>query len=72
MANRKPLCAAGQPASRSLRNRRFRQRSGAATLDYILVLCFILPVGAFVIGMGGRIMRLVYEMLAVFLAWPFM
>ena len=72
MANRKPLCAAGQPAARSLRNRRFRQRSGAATLDYILVLCVILPLGALVIGMGGKIMQLVYEMLAVFLAWPFM
>ena len=72
MANRKPLRAVGQPKSRRLGNRRFRKRSGAATLDYILVLCFILPVGAFVIGMGGRIMQLVYEMLAVFLAWPFM
>lgn len=49
-----------------------RHRRGAATLDYILVLCFILPVSAFVIGMGGKIMQLVYEMLAVFLAWPFM
>ena len=72
MANRKPLCASGQTASRSLDYRRFRQRSGAATLDYILVLCVILPLGALVIGMGGKIMQLVYEMLAVFLAWPFM
>ena len=64
---------------RSLRNVRphagqqcLFNRRGAATLDYILVLCFILPVSAFVIGMGGKIMQLVYEMLAVFLAWPFM
>ncbi|MEC7500130.1 MAG: hypothetical protein VX970_00265 [Planctomycetota bacterium] len=47
-------------------------RRGAATLDFVLVLGVILPIAAVVIGMGSRIMQLVYEMLAVFLAWPFM
>ena len=47
-------------------------RRGAATLDFALVLGVLLPIAAVVIGMGSRIMQLVYEMLAVFLAWPFM
>ncbi len=64
---------------RSLRNVRSRagqqclfNRRGAATLDFALVLGVLLPIAAVVIGMGSRIMQLVYEMLAVFLAWPFM
>lgn len=72
MASRKRVFASRQGACLNFYNQQLRRRRGAATLDYILVLCVILPLGALVIGMGGRIMQLVYEMLAVFLAWPFM
>ena len=47
-------------------------RRGAATLDFALVLGIILPCAAVLLGLGSQIMQLVYEMLAVFLAWPFM
>jgi uncharacterized membrane protein YqaE (UPF0057 family) len=43
-----------------------------ATLDYALLLGILLPAVAVLIGAGSKIMQLVYEMLAVFLAWPFM
>ena len=47
-------------------------RRGVATLDYALLLGILLPAVAVLIGAGSKIMQLVYEMLAVFLAWPFM
>ena len=47
-------------------------RSGAATLDYILVLGIILPLAAVVMPMGRRIIQLVYEMTVVLVSWPFM
>ena len=47
-------------------------RRGAAALDFALVLGIILPCAAVLLGLGSQIMQLVYEMLAVFLAWPFM
>ena len=61
---------------RNVRSRAGQQclfnRRGAATLDFALVLGVLLPIAAVVIGMGSLIMQLVYEMLAVFLSWPFM
>jgi len=59
------------------RNRRVmrksaRRRAGAATLDYVLVLGVILPMVAFVMWAGPRIIRLAYEMIAVLVSWPFM
>lgn len=53
-------------------NRRGRDRRGVATLDYILVLCIILPLAAFVIPTGRRMIALVFEMIAVLVSWPFM
>lgn len=47
-------------------------RRGAATLDYVLVLGIILPLAAIVLPTGKRIIQLVYEMICVWLAWPFM
>ena len=49
-----------------------RSRRGAATLDYILVLGIILPLAAFVMTAGRRIAVLVYDMLCVFVSWPFL
>ena len=48
------------------------RRSGLSSLDYILVLGVILPLTAFIITTGKRMIQLVYEMIVVFIAWPFM
>ena len=48
------------------------KRRGAATLDYALLLGILLPAVGVLIVAGSKIMQLVYEMLAVFLTWPFM
>lgn len=48
------------------------RRAGLSSLDYVLVLGVILPLAAFVIPMGKRILQLVYEMITVLIAWPFM
>jgi hypothetical protein len=47
-------------------------RRGVATLDYVLLLCVVLPMAAFVLWAGPRIMNLVYEMLCVLVSWPFL
>lgn len=57
---------------RSILMRRQHRRAGVATLDYVLVLGVILPLAAIVIPLGIRVIRLVYEMTCVFIAWPFM
>jgi hypothetical protein len=49
-----------------------RRRSGLSSLDYILVLGVILPLAAFIITAGKRMIQLVYEMIVVLMAWPFM
>jgi hypothetical protein len=52
--------------------RRGRRRVGAAALDYMLVLCVILPLATFMMWIGPRIARLAYEMVCVLISWPFM
>jgi len=47
-------------------------RRGAATLDYVLVLGAILPIAGVSIYLGGKIIKLVYEMTSVLVSWPFM
>jgi len=47
-------------------------RRAVSTLDYILVLGIVLPLVAFMIPAGKRIITLVYEMICVLIAWPFM
>lgn len=56
---------------RTRRRRSTSRRRGAATLDYVLVLGVILPLAAFILGIGPRMMRLVYDMICVLTAWPF-
>jgi len=48
------------------------RRKGVATLDYILLICVILPLAGFVMWAGPRIMNLVYEMTCVLISWPFL
>jgi hypothetical protein len=57
---------------RLVRRRGVHGRRGAAVLDYALVLGVIVPLAAFVMWVGPRIMNLVYEMLGLFVSWPFM
>jgi hypothetical protein len=47
-------------------------RTGAATLDYALVLGIILPLATIVIPASIRIIRLVYEMFVGLVSWPFL
>jgi hypothetical protein len=54
------------------RNRKGRGRAGVATLDYALLLGVVLPMVAFCLWAGPRLMRQVYEMLLVCISWPFL
>ena len=47
-------------------------RAGQAAVDYVLILGVILPLMAFIMWIGPRIIRLVYEMICVLISWPFM
>jgi hypothetical protein len=49
-----------------------RRRAGQAMLDYVLILGVVLPLMAFVLAIGPRIIRLAYEMVCVLVSWPFM
>jgi hypothetical protein len=53
-------------------NRKSTRRAGAAALDYGLVLGVILPMIGFVLGIAPKIVTLVYEMVRMLVAWPFM
>ena len=52
--------------------RKSRRRRGAATLDYVLILAVILPLVAWMMTAGRRIILLAYEMVCLLVAWPFM
>jgi hypothetical protein len=79
------VCSSSPRGRRSFRNerrikgnrrvffrKRLRARRGVAVLDYVLVLGVILPLVAFVMWVAPRIMNLVYQMLSLFVSWPFM
>ena len=51
---------------------RRRPRAGVAALDFALVLGVLLPVVLLLMVVGPKIMKLVYEMTAVVISWPFM
>jgi len=51
---------------------RHRGRRGLASLDYVLILGVVLPLVAFIMWAGPRIIRLAYEMVCVLVSWPFM
>jgi hypothetical protein len=52
--------------------RKTTSRSGVAALDYVLILGVVLPMVAFILWIGPRIMGLAYEMVCALVAWPFM
>lgn len=47
-------------------------RRGLATLDYVIILAFILPLVAFMMRLGPQIIRLAYDMVGVLVSWPFL
>jgi hypothetical protein len=49
-----------------------RRRAGQASLDYALIIAVILPMAAFMLWAGPRIIRVVYEMVCVMVSWPFL
>ena len=49
-----------------------RKRSGLASLDYVLILGVVLPMVAFIMWAGPRVMGLAYEMVCLLVSWPFM
>jgi len=49
-----------------------RRRAGVASLDYVLLIGTILPMIAFVMWAGPKLIRLAYEMVCVLVSWPFM
>lgn len=61
-----------QPTANSTSPKASHCRAGASTLDYILVLGVILPLLAFAIPTGKRIIQLTYEMVCTLVAWPMM
>ena len=49
-----------------------RHRAGNASLDYALIIGVVLPMVAFIMWIGPRIIKLTYEMVMVMVSWPFM
>ncbi len=60
------------PKSKLCISGRSRPRAGVAALDFALVLGVLLPVVLLLMVVGPKIMKLVYEMTAVVISWPFM
>ncbi len=48
------------------------RRRGVSTLDYVLVLGVVMPLALIVVPTGIRMVRAVYEMVVVMIAWPFL
>lgn len=68
--NGKALRVFGALAAR--RGRATPPRGGAATIDYVLVLCVVLPLAVIAVRIAPRLMLLVYEMFCVLVGWPLM
>ena len=70
--------ARGEDATDAGRNRRGHartrpvRRSGAATVDYVLILAVIMPLVLMSIVASRQIMGLAFEFLCVLVSWPFM
>ena len=61
-----------QNLSRTAVSQSHARRRGASSLDYVLILATMLPIVAFLITQGKKMMALVWEMLCVQVSWPFM
>jgi hypothetical protein len=49
-----------------------RNRRGAATIDYFLLMAVVLPLATFMMQIAPRIMRSVYDLLTIVVSWPFL
>lgn len=49
-----------------------RRRRGAATLDYVLILGAAFSMSGVCVYLGGRIIKLVHEMIHIMVGWPFL
>jgi hypothetical protein len=47
-------------------------RGGLATLDYVLILVFVLPMLVFIMRVAPRIIRAAYDVVCMQISWPFM
>jgi hypothetical protein len=47
-------------------------RSGAAMLDYVLVLGAVFALASLIVPASMRIARAAYDMLSVLISWPFL
>lgn len=56
----------------AIARRRGVVRHGSASLDYVLILGVILPIVAFSVRMGPRLIRAAYDMVSGLISWPFM
>ena len=65
------VCRTGHRGHR-LRGRPRRVRWGSSTIDYFLLMAVILPLAAFLLQIAPRMMRSVYDLLTVVVAWPFL
>ena len=54
------------------RRHEVRRRAGRAAVDYVLILGVVLPLVAFIMWVGPRMMRLAYDMVCLLVSWPFM
>ncbi len=59
-------------SSRAFGVRRCDRRGAVSTLDYVLLIGVILPVAAFCMWAGPRLIWLTYQMVYVLISWPFM
>jgi hypothetical protein len=51
---------------------RLTRRGAVSTLDYVLLVGVMLPVAAFCMWAGPRLIWLTYQMVYVLIGWPFM
>ena len=61
-----------QKLPRTCVSRTPNRRRGVSSLDYVLILATMLPIVAFIITRGKKMMALVWEMLCVQVSWPFL
>ena len=52
--------------------RKAKRRTGAASLEYVLVLGAMLPMIAATMWMARQVMNLAYEWIYVLVSWPFL
>jgi|YNPMSStandDraft_1061717.scaffolds.fasta_scaffold04140_4 hypothetical protein len=57
---------------RALALQRLTRRGAVSTLDYVLLVGVILPIAAFCMWAGPRLIWLTYQMVYVLIGWPFM